>query len=222
MKQSLENSLFIDVDPLYLGEHLLNDGAIAFMNKKDYELLDQDIKNNENRIDFLSDTLKYTDKYNFIGYDKGEQDSNKRFDLIKKGIKKGIYEEDYDDATIMFKKVNGFPSEKFSKRLSKYNSLEKNNFDLIYDNEDIINIEDLPRKNDFLFKTKTWTNLQFGDIFKISGYKIFKQYNLNNRQEFKENFKSFKLFETKEELELYKNNINSFLSKDNKNKIKDI
>ena len=36
--------------------------------------------------------------------------------------------------------------------------------------------------------------------------------NLDNLQEFKENFKSFKLFETKEELELYKNNINSFLN----------
>mgnify|MGYP003547974691 FL=1 len=212
LKQSLENSLFIDADPLYLGEHLLNDGAIAFMNKKDYELLDQDIKNNKNRIDFLSDTLKYTDRYNFVGYDKGEQDTNKRFDLIKKGIKKGIYEENYDEATIMFKKVNGFPSEKFSKRLSKNNSLEKNNFDLIYDNKDIINIEDLPRNNDFLFKTKTLTNLQLGATLKNSGNKMFKKYNLDNLQEFKENFKSFKLFETKEELELYKNNIDSFLN----------
>ena len=112
----------------------------------------------------------------------------------------------------MFKKVNGFPSEKFSKRLSKENSLEKNNFDLIYDNKDIINIEDLPRKNDFLFKTKTLTNLQLGATLKNSGNKIFKKDNLNNLQEFKENFKSFKLFETKEELELYKNNINSFLN----------
>ena len=155
---------------------------------------------------------KYTDKYNFIGYDKGEQDTNKRFDLIKKGIKKGIYEEDYDEATIMFKKVNGFPSEKFSKRLSKNNSLEKNNFDLIYDNKDIISFEDLPRKNDFLFKTKTLTNLQLGNILKNYKYKIFKDENLDNLQEFKENFKSFKLFETKEELELYKNNINSFLN----------
>ena len=34
----------------------------------------------------------------------------------------------------------------------------------------------------------------------------------NQIQEFKENFKSFKLFETKEDLELYKNNIDSFLN----------
>ena len=213
LKQSLENSLFIDADPLYLGEHVLNDGAIAFMNKKDYELLDQDIKNNENRIDFLSDTLKYTDKYNFVGYEKYKNDDlNKEFEDVKKGRAKHVYEEDYDEATIMFKKVNGFPSEKFSKRLSKENSLEKNNFDLIYDNKDIINIEDLPRKNDILYKIETLTNLQLGATLKNSGNKIFKKDNLDNLQEFKENFKSFKLFETKEELELYKNNINSFLN----------
>jgi len=182
------------------------------MNKKDYELLDQDIKNNENRIDFLSDTLKYTDKYNFVGYDKGEQDTNKRFDLIKKGIKKGIYQESMEAKTIMFKKVNGFPSEKSSKTLSKNNSLENNDFDLIYDNKNTIKIEDLPRKNDILYKIETLTNLQLVSILKNSGNKIFKKDNLNNLQEFKENFKSFKLFETKEELELYKNNINSFLN----------
>ena len=163
-------------------------------------------------IDFLSDTLKYTDRYNFVGYDKGEQDTIKRFHLIKKGIKKGIYQESMEAKTIMFKKVNGFPSEKSSKTLSKNNSLEKNNFDLIYDNKDIINIEDLPRNNDFLYRTKTLTNLQLGSTLKNYKYKIFKDENLNNLQEFKENFKSFKLFETKEELELYKNNINSFLS----------
>ena len=117
-----------------------------------------------------------------------------------------------DERTIMFKKVNGFPSEKSSKILSKNNSLEKNNFDLIYDNKDIINIEDLPRKNDILYKIETLTNLQLGAILKNSGNKIFKNDNLNNLQEFKENFKSFKLFETKEDLELYKNNIDSFLN----------
>ena len=45
-----------------------------------------------------------------------------------------------------------------------------------------------------------------------SSVEVFKKYNLDNLQEFKENFKLFKLFETKEELELYKNNINSFLN----------
>ena len=112
----------------------------------------------------------------------------------------------------MFKKVNGFPSEKSSKILSKNNSLEKNNFDLIYDNKDIINIEDLPINNDFLYKTKTLTNLQLGKLSNKEAHKIFKDNYLDNLQEFKEDFKSFKLFETKEDLELYKNNIDSFLN----------
>ena len=160
-----------------------------------------------------SDTLKYTDKYNFVGYDNYKNDDpNKEFEDVKKGRARHIYQESMEEKTIMFKKVNGFPSEKSSKILSKNNSLEKNNFDLIYDNKDIINIEDLPTTNDFLYRTKTLTNLQLGATLKNSSNKIFKKYNLNNLQEFKENFKSFKLFETKEELELYKNNINSFLN----------
>ena len=170
----------------------------------------------ENYIKFDSEITEYKCPHCQKGYlllDKKYFFEKQYESSIKKStFKINDYEEDYDEATIMFKKVNGFPSEKFSKRLSKENSLEKNNFDLIYDNKDIINIEDLPRKNDFLFKTKTLTNLQLGATLKNSGNKIFKKYNLDNLQEFKENFKSFKLFETKEELELYKNNIDSFLN----------
>ena len=66
--------------------------------------------------------------------------------------------------------------------------------------------------NDFLYKTKRLTNLQLGKLSNKETYKIFKDNYLENLQEFKENFKSFKLFETKEDLELYKNNINSFLN----------
>ena len=52
-------------------------------------------------------------------------DPNKEFEDVKRGRARHVYQESMEVKTIMFKKVNGFPSEKSSKTLSKNNSLEK-------------------------------------------------------------------------------------------------
>ena len=217
LEQTLDKSLFLDADPLYLGRETLNDGAIAFMNKYDFELFDT--TNNEiskNNMIKLKDDIQYVDRYNFIGYDKyKEDDISKEFEDAKKGRAKHVYQENIDVETLMYKKINGYPSEKASKHLSKdYNKQEFNNDKkFIYDNQNQINIEDLPNKNPFLLKKDTLSNLRLGDNIKIDNKLSFKEYSINDLDNYKKGFLDLRLFETIEELEDYKLKHNSIFKK---------
>ena len=217
LEQTLDKSLFLDADPLYLGRETLNDGAIAFMNKYDFELFDT--TNNEiskNNMIKLKEDIQYVDRYNFIGYDKyKEDDISKEFEDAKKGRAKHVYQENIDVETLMYKKINGYPSEKASKHLSKdYNKQEFNNDKkFIYDNQNKINIEDLPSANDFLLNKDTLSNLRFGYNIKIDDKLSFKEYSINELDNYKKGFLDLRLFETIEELEDYKLKHNSIFKK---------
>ena len=115
----------------------------------------------------------------------------------------------------MYKKINGYPSEKASKHLSKdYNKQNFNNDKkFIYDNQNQINIEDLPNKNPFLLKKDTLSNLRLGDNIKIDDKLSFKEYSINDLDNYKKGFLDLRLFETIEELEDYKLKHNSIFKK---------
>ena len=215
LEQTLDKSLFLDADPLYLGRETLNDGAIAFMNKYDFELFDT--TNNEiskNNMIKLKEDIQYVDRYNFIGYDKyKEDDISKEFEDAKKGRAKHVYQENKDVETLMYKKINGYPSEKASKHLSKdYNKQNFNNDKkFIYDNQN--QIKDLPEQNVFLSKKKILSNLTLGDNIKIDNKLSFKEYSINDLDNYKKGFLDLRLFETIEELEDYKLKHNSIFKK---------
>ena len=204
--------MFLDADPLYLGRETLNDGAIAFMNKYDFELFDT--KENKDDMIKLKDDIQYVDRYNFIGYDKyKEDDISKEFEDAKKGRAKHVYQENKDVETLMYKKINGYPSEKASKHLSKNYNKQKFNNDkkFIYDNQN--QIKDLPEQNVFLYKKKTLSNLRLRKTSTLEDGLSFKRRRLDNLDDYKKGFLDLRLFETIEELEDYKLKHNSIFKK---------
>ncbi|MFA7083775.1 MAG: hypothetical protein WC141_04480 [Arcobacteraceae bacterium] len=218
LEQDVDKALFVDVDPLMLEEPTPNVGAVPFMNKHDLVLLRN---SSEKSFGLIDEQLQYVDRYNF----KYQSLDAKDIDLTPYGAKH-IYQESGIIETVMFKKVNGFPFTTLSKGIvpSAYNDVKKfESLNLVYSSE-ALKIDDLPEKNNLAYPIDALSRNKIGLKNKKEENMVpaFKRRFLNNPMAYKDGFADLKLFETKVELEAYKDRHNAIMSKGEKNRLRGI
>lgn len=217
LEQGFDKALFADVDPLMIEGSTPNSGAVPFMNKYDFEIFKEEQKTD---FEMLNDSAKYFDKYNF----KNTTLPFEQRDLSPFNFR-DIYEEDGQARTVMFKKINGFPYERSTKGdlITALKKINKNDeLGLVYDNENKYEIEELPSENLLKSTIIGLISTKMGQKNETTCDIIFKRKSLSNLEAYKQEFHNMRLFETRDELETYKEKHNSIMNKNNKDKTRDI